>query len=137
MLSETLSGKCPCCSYDKLLQRYGSSGYFHMDGCPNCGFGYGQGQGEEVFGEEAFLDYGVHILTSNHVRNDSQEEYDKWKNELSALSNLEKRKMIFEWAEKQERCNDVENTVFKYSEEDVKKHLSTNPVIFKLKINTK
>ena len=41
MLTETLSGKCPCCGYDKLLQRYGSLGYHQLDGCANCGFGNG------------------------------------------------------------------------------------------------
>lgn len=33
MLTETLSGQCPCCGYDKMIQRYGSDGYYHLDGC--------------------------------------------------------------------------------------------------------
>lgn len=63
MLTETLSGKCPCCGYDKLLQRYGSFGYIQLDGCPNCGFGYASNNLDyNCSGENAWLDYGSHIL---------------------------------------------------------------------------
>ena len=133
MLTETISGKCPCCGYDKLLQRYGSSGYYQLDGCPKCGFGYGTNyHNEPSFGVEAWLDYGVHILSMQHLseNNNSQEEYDKWYNEINALPELEKRKLVFELIDKLERCDDVGTTIFKYEEEDIQKYMAANPIIF-------
>jgi len=66
MLTETLSGKCPCCNYDKLLQRYGSMGYFVLDGCSRCGFGYGSNHYPESddnkIGTEIWMDYGLHCV---------------------------------------------------------------------------
>lgn len=130
MLTEILSGKCPCCGYDKLLQRYGSMGYYQLDGCPKCGFGYGSNHhDEDSFGTSAWLDYGVHVLAMVK-KGENKEEYNKLKEELNTLSDVEKRKLIFEWAEGEERSDDVATTVFVYSEEDVKSHMSTNPVIF-------
>ena len=41
MLTDSYGGICPNCSYDRMLVRYGSSGYFQYDACPNCGFNYG------------------------------------------------------------------------------------------------
>lgn len=132
MLTETISGKCPCCGYDKLLQRYGSMGYYQLDGCPKCGFGYGTNHhDDDTFGVEAWLAYGVHILAVVHAGEElTQEEYDKWLNEIDNLPVDEKRRMIFDWMEKQERCDDVETTVFKYGQEDVDKYMATNPLIF-------
>lgn len=62
--------------------------------------------------------------------NNGQEEYDKWFNELNAFSVEEKRKLIFELIDNFDRCDDVETTVFKYSQEDVDKYMATNPLIF-------
>jgi len=136
MLTETISGKCPCCGYNKLLQRYGSMGYYQLDGCPKCGFGYGTNHHDEpAFGIEAWLDYGIHILSMMHLsennnsqgeNNNSQEEYDKWYNELNALPLEEKRKLVFELVDKLERSDDVETTVFKYEQEDIDKHKALN-----------
>lgn len=64
MLTETLSGKCPCCGYDKLFQRYGSSGYLQLDGCSNCGFGYSTNSFDnDNYGVNAWLGYGKHIIS--------------------------------------------------------------------------
>lgn len=133
MLTETISGKCPCCGYNKMIQRYGSMGYYQLDGCPKCGFGYGTNHHDgDVFGIDAWLDYGIHILSMQHLseNNNSQEEYDKWFNELNALPIEEKRRLIFELINEFERCDDVETTVFIYTQEDVDKHMATNPLIF-------
>lgn len=170
MLTETLSGKCPCCNYDKLLQRYGSQGYYQLDGCPNCGFGYGYSMGQEhetVVGEDAWLDYGAHLMacldaekyesmfqddecvvraegemlegtkvigesiTYNGGRTKEQKAFDHAVQLFKSLSKGELRKRIFDWADGESRSNDVETTVFKYTEDDVKNYLATNPVIFK------
>lgn len=130
MLTETLSGKCPCCKYDKMLQRYGSCGYFQLDGCPNCGFGYGtNNHDDETFGIEAWLGYGVYMLSMVHdINND---EYPKWLADMNSKPNDEVRKMVFDWTESETRCDDIEKTIFVYTDEDVKKHMETNPVIFK------
>lgn len=136
MLTETLSGKCPCCGYDKLLQRYGSIGYYQLDGCPNCGFGYGSNHHDnDTFGLEAWLSYGIHVMScinsSDEQGNEKGKGYDDWLKELNALPELEVRKMVFEWAEKAQRSDDVQATIFEYKPEDVQKYLETNPVIFK------
>jgi hypothetical protein len=159
MLTETLSGKCPCCNYDKLLQRYGSQGYYQLDGCPNCGFGYGSNhspESEDVVGEGAWLDYAQTILASvesdkyddmfeddpsvvregkSIIYNGGQcKERKAYEHSLSIISKLSKseiRERIFKWAEQQDRSNDMNSTVFKYTEDDVKNYLATNPVIFK------
>lgn len=156
MLTETLSGKCPCCGYDKMLQRYGSLGYYQMDGCPKCGLGYGTNQHEiESFGVEAWIDYGRHILACvdnekfveefeddkevvrtecGYKTNGGQTKEDKAYNKVfeiaKELSDLDARRKIFEWSEKQERSDDVEGTIFAYTKEDIEKYLSTKPVIF-------
>lgn len=41
MLIESWGGKCPVCGFDRILMRYGSTGYYHFDACPRCGFAYG------------------------------------------------------------------------------------------------
>lgn len=165
MLTETLSGKCPCCSYDKLLQRYGSQGYYQVDGCPKCGFGYGSNHYPESddnkVGVEAWLDYGVHIISMHESekyeymfeddstvkrsadgkswsitdggRTKESKAVDYALSILNKLSVEEKRIKIFEWAEKQDRSDDVKKTVFQYTEDDVKDYLKTNPTIFREK----
>lgn len=130
MLTETLSGKCPCCNYDKLLQRYGSMGYSQLDGCPNCGFGYGTNSydGDE-FGFEAWVGYGIYMLSM--VNNIKDDKYEEWLSKMNSKPKEEVRKMIFDWVETESRCDDIENTIFVYGEDDIKKHLDTKPLIFK------
>jgi hypothetical protein len=139
MLTETLSGKCPYCGYDKLLQRYGSDGYYQMDGCPNCGFGYGSNHyDEQTFGVGAWLDYGIHILACVALPTEplafNEEAYNKRKAELERLEENEVRRLVFEWAESEDRVDDVENTVFVYTQSDIDKWAATNPVVFKGKL---
>lgn len=144
MLTETLSGVCPCCSYNKMLQRYGSDGYYHLDGCLRCGFGYGSNGENNVWGVDAWIDYAKYILTAvecetykNLFEDDFcvirsefgyQNNGGKTKDEkayeycLSIINSFDEkliRKMIFDWAEKSERCSDVKKTVFAYSEEEI------------------
>ena len=156
MLTETLSGKCPCCGYDKLLQRYGSYGHYQLDGCPKCGFGYGTNHHDgDTFGTEAWIDYARHVLASSESDNYLSEfeddpevvrtengytnnggktkEYKAYEKAISVLYSYPDskiREMIFEWAESQERYDDVEYTVFEYDEKAVEDYLKTNPIIF-------
>lgn len=163
MLTETLSGKCPCCGYDKLLQRYGSMGYYLLDGCPKCGFGYGSNGHDEDsgIGPSAWMDFGLHVVSlklasdkvpypeilTNRIKEqgsikcNEDEDYKKYSEEfekerhiiseqLNNLSEIEKRKKVFEWSESSNRSDDVETTIFQYSDEDVNAYKSTNPVIF-------
>ena len=125
MLTETISGKCPCCGYDKLLQRYGSVGYLQMDGCPNCGFGYSTNHEEETFGVDAWLPYAKHLLSCIELDNfESKLEY------LNSLSDLEVRRLVFDWCQSQERCDDIDETIFEYTEKDVEDHRQLNLPIF-------
>ena len=160
MLTETLSGKCPCCGYDKLLQRYGSMGYHQLDGCPNCGFSYGSNHHDESepIGSGVLIRYGAHMMacleaekyehlcqddpqvfrhedgkgyTSHGGITKESKAYDMAFAELSKLDELTMRKKIFDWAESETRCDDVVGTIFTYDKKDVDDYLATNPVIFK------
>jgi rubredoxin len=42
---EDYNGTCPKCGFDRMLVRYGSSGWFLFDACSKCGFAYGTAQG--------------------------------------------------------------------------------------------
>ena len=156
MLTETLSGKCPCCNYDKMLQRYGSIGYYQMDGCPKCGFGYGTNhQDDGTFGVEAWIDYAKHILASfesdkyikdfeddvqiertehgyktNGGKTKEEKAYEKTSQLLESYPQSKIREMIFTWSQNQKRHDDLDTTVFTYTEKDVKDYLSTNPMVF-------
>lgn len=119
MLTETLSGECPCCGYDKLLQRYGSSGHLQLDGCANCGFGYSTNHhDDDCFGVQAWLPYARHLLSCLSIGTEG-------------LSDEEVRRMVFDWCEKEDRCDDVEGTIFVYSDEDIQNHKSLNLTVFK------
>ncbi len=132
MLTETLSGKCPCCGYNKLLQRYGSLGYLQLDGCANCGFGYSSNHYDgDAFGVGAWLPYAKHILSCQYIEPETDEFYERSMVELDKLTDEEVRRLVFEWCEKQERCDDVDETVFKYSDEDIQKHKSFGLPVFK------
>ena len=123
MLTETISGKCPCCGYDKLFQRYGSMGYYQLDACLKCGFGYGSNYYDnEVFGIKAWIDYGRYMLEMIEGHGLSQED-------IQQLPNLKVREMLFEWVEKEERCDDISTTIFEYSDEEVEKYKNSNPII--------
>jgi len=41
MLTETFGGECPVCGFDRVMMRFGSTGCYHFDACPKCGFAYG------------------------------------------------------------------------------------------------
>ena len=120
MLTETISGKCPCCGYDKMVQRYGSIGYFQMDACPNCGFAYGTNHYDgEHFGEEVGIGYFKHLLDCWSIEYQEKE------------SNESIRRKVFDKLEQEERCDDVEGTIFSYDEKDIQKHKEFKLVVFK------
>ena len=125
MLTETLSGKCPCCNYNKMLQRYGSSGYYQLEGCPKCGFGYGTNHHEtEESGPNCWLDYGLHIVSFNF-----QDSYQIYNN-FCKLSYYKKRELIFKSIDKEERFDDISNTIFEYSKEEIETYRKSKPLIF-------
>lgn len=126
MLTETISGKCPCCNYNKLLQRYGSSGYYELDGCPKCGFGFGSNQYDlESKGVEAWMEYGLHIVSC--IKNIDFLELDN-------LTYYQKREMVFKTIDNLERCDDLETTVFEYSKEEIENYKKTKPLILSSKL---
>ena len=51
--------------------------------------------------------------------------------ELNKLSDEEVRKMIFDWCESTERCDDVDTTVFVYEQSDINSHKALGLQIFK------
>lgn len=157
MLTETLSGKCPCCSYDKMLQRYGSIGYYQMEGCPKCGFGYGTNHHDgDSFGVGAWIDYARYILASlesqkydsmfeddpeieraqdgclKYNGGDTKENkaYNHAFKLINELPEDEVRKMIFDWSESQERSDDVDTTIFVYDEQDIDSYRQTQQKVF-------
>lgn len=130
MLTDTISGKCPCCGYDKLLQRYGSFGYLQLDGCSNCGFGYSSNHHDDPdFGIKAWIDHAKYLIAMSEFESD--ELYQKRIDELNLLSDEEVRRLAFDFCENSERYDDVEYTVFKYTEEDVLNHKKLNLEVFK------
>jgi len=150
MLSEGIGGKCPCCSYNRMLQRSGSQGYYLLDGCPNCGFGYGSNLFDTPsFGFDAWSSYGTYLLSlSIQNRRDGEyffyetvdEVFENFKynlpnNNLVGSNNITIRKMIFNYVEsfKNDQISNAfcGDTVFQYNENDIKKWMNTNPVIFK------
>jgi hypothetical protein len=146
MLSEDIGGKCPCCNYDKMFQRHGSLGYYLLDGCPNCGFGYGSNHHDsDCFGIDAWIGYGAHVLASvlsssiegEFMLNDEipdingSIQYKVLNDELLKLNKDVLRKRIFDWMETQNPFLKSEETVFQYDHVDVERWLETNPVIFK------
>lgn len=132
MLTETLSGKCPCCNYDKLFQRYGSIGYRQLDGCANCGFGYSTNHhDDDDFGTGAWLPYAKMVFSSQFVNQETNEFFEKILRQLNKMPNERARRIVFEWCEKKERSDDVDTTVFKYSDEDIEKHKSFCLPVFK------
>ena len=52
--------------------------------------------------------------------------------ELNKLPDEDVRRLVFEWCEKQERSNDVDETVFVYTDDDVQKHKSFGLTVFKV-----
>lgn len=160
MLTEGISGTCPCCGYTKMLQRYGSWGYYQLDGCPNCGFGYGtDGEESPLIGTDGWIWYGLICLAiedqhkyihefeddpdikregsgwikENGGSTKEEKAFEKAKHVLGQLDDLELRKKVFEWAEACElNPNDMHiSTVFTYTDKDIANYKATNPVIFK------
>lgn len=121
MLTETISGKCPCCGYDKLLQRYGSMGHYILDACANCGFTYGTNHHDgEFFGEEASIGWFKHALKMWEIEYSEEESFTHI------------RKKVFDQLEKIGRYDDVDETIFKYDESDIISHKEKSLPIFKI-----
>ena len=107
MLTEGLGGYCPNCHYTKMLQRYGSSGYYQLDYCARCGFGYAYAQGQKNEG-----DLGDKVLEA------VLEAHTKILKEAKFPIT---RKGLYDWIESITRKDGVQTStnVFAYSEADV------------------
>jgi len=51
MLTEDYNGICPKCQFDRVLVRYGSSGWFQYVACPSCEFAIGD-NGVEIYDQK-------------------------------------------------------------------------------------
>ena len=145
MLTETISGKCPVCSYDKLRQRYGSSGYYMIDGCPSCGWGCGGDWGGEI-GTEYWIDFSLIDLAYEYsayiekqLNADSKLVDDNCfdcifafvKKALEKLPQDDIRYLIYESHQSHKRSDDVEGTLWQISHELLVEYiLDNNPIIF-------
>lgn len=149
MLIEAISGNCPVCDYNKMVQRFGTGNcsYF-LDACPNCGFGYGSNSDVENWHQDAWRTYFRYLLAGhkaqkkmNALASDGVVEgdislfdyyYDQSMNELNDLSDDQLRQQTFELIENTyDRSEDIVTTVWNYTEEDVNNFLETNPIIYK------
>lgn len=119
MTVETLSGHCPCCGYDKMMMRYGSQGWIHWEGCPNCGFGYCEDHENDFTSE--MLGFNAWKHCERHLVAKEEEQLD----------DLTLRRRLFDFAEATERSDDVKGTLFRYTPEDIATYKDTHPVIFK------
>lgn len=99
MTCETVSGKCPNCSYDKMIMRYGSSGWTQWEACPRCGFACMDGQNWQEENE--------YPIWHEYV----WKELCRMYRELGST-----REEFFLWAEEIERFNDIEETLFIYND---------------------
>lgn len=119
MLVETLSGKCPCCGHNKLVQRYGSSGYHQMDACPKCGFGYATNHHDyEYWGVDAW--YEIFKIELD-IMNISYEEDD----DVQLI-----REKVYRAFKTHERSSEIKDTVFQYTQDDIEKHKALGMKIF-------
>jgi hypothetical protein len=146
MLTETISGKCPICSYDKLRQRYGSMGHYQIDGCPSCGMGCGGSDFDTKSGTESWIEISAIDLTykySSYIEKEFNSDpglvkdncfdciFGEVKDALMKMPQDELRYLIFESHEAEGRFDDVETTVWTYSQEDLAEYIIINkPVIF-------
>ncbi len=147
MTEDLITGKCPCCNYNKLFQRWSSNSHtFQMEGCANCGFGYGTNMelplvtiGFDSWKEYILRVFNIQLLelikpnllieiNLNYYHNEKD-----FLEHINPFSELEVRRLIFNLAEKLEREeNDGNhNTLFSYSKEEIEDYKKTNPIIFK------
>lgn len=148
MLVETISGRCPICSYNKLFQRYGSFGYFQMDACPSCGFAYGEDRDNDSITINHISDFSICIFYL------SIDYYYILKDEFSCqsiggnlshcsklsdlieffLSTLDKKLvqyLLFDFCEKKGRYDDIKSTIFNYNQTELAFYILKNePTIF-------
>jgi len=105
MMTEGFGGQCPNCGYTNMFQRYGSSGCWQVDYCPNCGFGCGYADGDDApsYGDKT-RDAVLHGL----------------KKMLETDGFPVTRKGLFDWTFK--NCKDIapSGNTFSYDEQEVK-----------------
>jgi hypothetical protein len=123
MTTETISGKCPCCGYDKLIQHYGSHGAFNLEACASCGFGYSYYPFAES--KEEMEDINEKLWCSESFANVLIFMFQfSWDGE-SQVTQYPSRLEVFKEIEKIERFNDIEKTIFKYPSEFIASHQLT------------
>lgn len=148
MLTETISGHCPICNYNKLFQRYGSFGYFQMDACSSCGFAYGESGGHERIDINHISDFSIcifylsidyyYLLKDEFVcpaTGDKLSPCSKLNDLIMLfLSTLDKKLvqyLLFEFCEKKDRYDDIKRTIFDYNQTELAFYILKNePTIF-------
>lgn len=135
MTTETISGKCPCCGYNKMVQYYDSACSNFLEGCANCGFGYSDNywrehdQEPDLIGTKAWMGLAIHWLASHEA--DKHGSREKAYEYFMAMDEMLLRRLIFDFIDGSKRHDDVETTLLKYSPEDIASYRATNPIIFK------
>jgi hypothetical protein len=119
MTVETISGNCPCCGFDKMIQRYGSTGWLGLDACASCGFGYVDNPGEpdekwdnhlQLWHDESFGHLLLHMYGFGYKGDTLPTEYPTRKEVFIELLNAE-------------RHDDVKGTVYNYNEDFINAHV--------------
>jgi hypothetical protein len=82
MITEDYGGICPNCGYTRMCVRYGTSGWYQFDACPNCGFacGYADGNKDVDFGWDVWKE----VLKANGW-NPIPESMEKYKKHIDSL----------------------------------------------------
>lgn len=156
-MTETVSGNCPSCGYNKMISRFGDGVMNIVEGCARCGLGYSSlsEEGSEP-NENTWRDYMIHILSNvdapemnSELRHklDSQgidvindDEYIKYneefykfinnrKVELSKLDNMALRIELMSFLSKIDRTDEVTSSIFMYSDNEIANHKSKMKII--------
>jgi hypothetical protein len=111
MLVESYGGKYPVCSFDRIMMRYGSTGWFMFDACPRCGFAY----------------------ASNQQGDNIEDPEEVWKTILkNEKPFLKDRNLpvsidgILQWMMQLPKPSEDRDTVFVYTEKDVEEYKKSN-----------
>jgi hypothetical protein len=112
MLTETWGGKCPVCGFDRILMRYGSTGYYQLDACPRCGFAYGTNMQDIVDTDP--MEVWKAVL-------EAEQKFLKAKNLPKSIDGIYKWVMSFEGIPDKER-----DSTFLYTDEHIEKYKESN-----------
>lgn len=158
MTTETISGKCPCCGYDKVIMYADvESDRYGIDGCVNCGFGVSDIYDGDV-GFDEWKDYAIHLYSMakgiDEFEKDFEDEcgssdcdftgmpiitfqskakkaYNHSVEILNSMDDDELRKKLFDWVESEERDDLYDEAVFTYNPNVIDRYRKKGVKIFK------